>query len=444
MEILLKNGFIITENGIEKKDILISNEKIKEISKNIANCNNTLDCTGKYIIPGGVDVHTHFNIDVGIKSIDDFYSGGIAALFGGTTTIIDHPGFGPDKCPLDYQINRYLIDSKNCPVDFSFHGVLQWIPENIEEQLFNLKNKGITSFKLYTTYTYSLNDQEILKIFSIAKNLNLTIAIHAENHGMIEYLKEQFKKENKTTPIYHALSRPNISEAETVSRLIQLAKLIQYDKLYFVHISSKESLEILEKERNNGTKFFVETCPQYLFLDETKYLENDGELFILSPPLRSSKSCEAVLSSIKNKVIDVLATDHCSFSKENKKIGKINFLNCPNGIPGVQERIPLMFSLFLKGTISAKEFLETCCTNPSKIFGLYPKKGTISVGSDADIVIINPIPSKLEIKSNSNYSCFSNIENLVTIEKVFLRGNELLNNNEIKFDLTIGKFIKRE
>lgn len=447
MQSLLKNGFVLTENGLIKTDILVENEKIKNIGNITSENFNGIvyDYSNKFIIPGGIDVHTHFNIDVGIKSIDDFYSGGLAAIYGGTTTIIDHPSFGPDKCPLNFQIKAYTMFAKNSPVDYSFHGVLQHIPEDIEEQMLSLKKQGITSFKLYMTYTYLMDDYKILKIFETAKKLDIVICVHAENHGIIEFLKEKYKKEKLTTPIYHSKSRPDYSESEAVYRLLILAKTITFEKLYFVHISCKKSLDILKKFKDTGMNFFVETCPQYLILNEDCYLEQTGENYILSPPLRDKEDNIAVQNSINSNYIDVVATDHCTFSLKDKALGKDNFLICPNGIPGVQERIPIMFSEVLRGNITAKSFLNTCSLNPAKIFGLYPQKGSIKIGSDADIVILSAENFNFTTPiSKANYSVFKNYTSLVKIHSTFIRGNLILENGTLKNEAFKGVFLKRK
>lgn len=433
MNILLKNGLIVTQNGFEKMDILIENNIIKNIHPNIIHTDETLyDISGNFVIPGGIDVHTHFNIDVGIKSVDNFYSGGIAAIYGGTTTIIDHPGFGPKNCALDHQIKLYKTLAKNSPIDYSFHGVIQHVSENIEDELINLKNSGITSVKLYMTYTYALNDSDIIKVFSLAKKLNIVICVHAENHDIIEYLRNTFINENKISPIYHACSRPDYSESEAVSRLLSLAKSTDFTKLYFVHISCKKSLDILKKEKEIGREFFVESCPQYLLLNEEEYLTKDGVNFILSPPLRKKDDNIAIYENINNGNIDVIGTDHCTFSLEDKLKGTHNFTICPNGIPGVQERIPLLFTEVLKGNITVQSFLNTCCKNPAKIFGIDHIKGSIKKNLHADLVILSLNKSNFSNpKSLAKYSCFKNKESLVSIEKVFLRGNLILQNNQI-------------
>ena len=311
--------------------------------------------------------------------------------------------------------------------------------------MLNLKNKGITSFKLYMTYTYLMDDYEILKIFEIAKKLNVIICVHAENHGIIEFLKEKYKKQGLTSPIYHSKSRPDYSESEAVYRLLTLAKIISFEKLYFVHISCKKSLDILKDFKDNGMNFFVETCPQYLILTKDSYLKNNGENYILSPPLRNKEDNIAIQNYINLGYIDVIATDHCTFSLKDKALGKENFLICPNGIPGVQERVPIMFSEFLKGNISAKSFLNTCSLNPAKIFGLYPQKGTIEIGSDADIVVLSlenfTFTSPI---SKANYSVFENYNSLVKVHSTFIRGNLILENGNLKNKTFKGIFLKRK
>lgn len=447
MKSLLKNGLILTDEGLVKSDIIIENGIIKDISSSSFNNFDGViyDFSNKFIIPGGIDVHTHFNIDVGINSIDDFYSGGIAAIHGGTTTIIDHPGFGPDRCPLDFQIKNYMEFAKISPVDYSFHGVLQHVPKDMEEQMLNLKKQGITSFKLYMTYTYLMSDYKILKIFEIAKKLDVVICVHAENHGIIEFLREKYGEEGLTKPIYHSKSRPDYSESEAVHRLLVLAKSLAFEKLYFVHISCKKSLDILQSYRDNGMNFFVETCPQYLVLNDSCYLEEAGENYILSPPLRKKEDNTAIKNSINLGYIDVVATDHCSFSLQDKSRGKDNFLICPNGIPGVQERVPIMFSEFLKGNITAKSFLNTCSLNPAKIFGLFPQKGALKIGSDADIVILTPEPFNFTKPiSKANYSPFKNYVSLVKVDSVFIRGDLVLENGSLVDKDYRGVFLKRK
>jgi len=443
--LLIKNGNILIENKIEKLDILIENEKIKKIDKDISEdiCSNIFDAEGKYIIPGGVDVHTHFNIDVGIISADDFYSGSAAAAFGGTTTIVDHPGFGPKGCGLDYQINKYMKDAENSNIDYSFHGVVQEVYSDIFSQMEDLKKRGINSVKIYMTYAYKMTDDDVLRMFEYAKKLDMVVCVHSEDDKGIEFLRGKFTEENKLTPIYHAESRPDFIEGCSVYKLLSYAEITGFEKLYLVHISSKESMEIIEDFRKRGVRFFVESCPQYLFLTEEKYMEENGLDYILSPPLRKKEDTEYIKKALARNRIDVIATDHCSFTLEDKSKGKNDFKLCPNGIPGVEERILLLFNEVINGRLSVEIFLKTACENPAKIFGLFPKKGILTKGSDADIVIFEKKNSKIEnMHTAAKYSCYENFPLSAVIDTVILRGNIIIRNNEL-IKKSFGKFIER-
>lgn len=443
--LLIKNGNILIGNKIEKLDILIENEKIKKIDKNISKdiCDNIFDAEGKYIIPGGVDVHTHFNIDVGIMSADDFYSGSAAAAFGGTTTIVDHPGFGPKGCGLDYQIDKYLKDAENSNIDYSFHGVVQEVYSDIFSQMEDLKKRGINSVKIYMTYAYKMTDDDVLRMFEYAKKLDMVVCVHSEDDKGIEFLRGKFTKENKLSPIYHAESRPDFIEGCSVYKLLSYAEITDFKKLYLVHISSRESMEIIEDFRRRGVKFFVESCPQYLFLTEEKYEEKNALDYILSPPLRKKEDTEYMKKALINNKIDVIATDHCSFTLEDKLKGKNDFKLCPNGIPGVEERILLLFNEVINGRLSVEIFLKTVCENPAKIFGLFPKKGILENGSDADIVIFDKKDSKIEnMHTAAGYSCYEDFPLSVVIDTVILRGDIIIRNNKL-IKKSSGKFIKR-
>lgn len=443
---ILKNGFVLIDSKIECVDIKVRNEKIVEIGKKIE-CvgEDIIDLNGAYVAPGAIDVHTHFNIDVGIFSADDFKSGTEAALSGGTTTIIDHPGFGPKGCDLEYMVNKYMEYGKNSMIDYSFHGVAQEIDVDTFIGLKKLRERGINSFKIYLTYTYKQKDEQIIKFFKMAKDLDMVVAVHAENDDMIEYLRNKYINEGKTETIYHAYSRPGEVEAEAVGRLIKLAHMVGYEKLYLVHISSKEAMEEIELAKLQGKKFYVETCTQYLYLDNSKYFEKDAVKYVLSPPLREKADIKKLWYNIKNGNIDVIATDHCSFRLEDKYKGKDNFSKCPNGIPGVEERNLIMFSEFLNKKLTVKEYIDLVALNPAKIFGLEKRKGSIEIGKDADLVIFKAeknIIDESKLKSKANYSCFNGVELSAKIETVILRGNIVFRDGNIdnKFK---GQFLKR-
>ena len=456
MSLLIKNGTIVTASDIYKGDIFIENEIIKEIGLNIIRVvDEVIDADGKYVIPGGVDIHTHFNLHVGNTiANDDFYTGTIAAACGGTTTIVDHMGFGPVGCNLKHQINVYhKYADENAVVDYGFHGVIQHVDsEIINEMKEIIDDYGIQSFKGYLTYDYKIDDDKMIRVFERLKELGGIATIHCENHGSIQYLRKKFIDKGLKSPKYHYLSRPVESEAEAVNRMIKLAKMLNYERLYVVHLSTKDGLEYIKNARECGQNVYAETCPQYLLLDESKYeLENnEGLKYIMSPPLRSTENCEALWKGIKDGYIETIATDHCPFSfNRDKQLGKEDFTKCPNGVPGVEERIPLIFSEgVMKNRISINKFVEVCCTNPAKIFGLYPKKGTIAVGSDADITIIDPnkevVLTTDKLHSNVDYTAYEGFNLKGYPIFTILRGKVISKDGEFVGDKGYGKYIKRK
>jgi len=393
---LIKNGLVAGEYGSRNDDLRIDGEIIVDIGPSLTPRENeqVIDAVGKIIIPGGVDVHTHMDLKVGnVRATDDFYSGTVAAACGGTTTIVDHMAFGPRGCSISHQVDTYhgLADG-NAVVDYGFHGVLDHVDETILGEIKMLVSEGITSHKFYLTYDGRISDEEIIRLMECTSELGVMLAVHAENHGSITYLREKYRSTGKKTPIYHARSRPPECEAEAVSRMAWFAGITGETPLYIVHLSGGLGLESIRAARSREQKnLFAETCPQYLLLDESLYLREDGLKYIMSPPLRAPENQKALWDGIGRSDIDVIATDHCPFfyGKE-KQFGKDDFTKTPGGAPGVEARIPLMFSEVGAGRLTIEQFVTLCCANPARLFGLYPKKGVIAVGSDADLVLIDP------------------------------------------------------
>ena len=456
MSLLIKNGTIATASDTYKADIYIENGVIRYIGENIEeDADEVVDAKGKYVIPGGVDVHTHFNLDVGIAvANDDFYTGTIAAACGGTTTIVDHMGFGPKGCDLKHQVDLYhKYADGNSVIDYSFHGVIQHIDKNILEEMKRIfEDEGITSFKAYLTYDYKIDDEDMVKLFKRLKELEGITTVHCENHGSIKYLREKFASEGLKTPVYHCLSRPEEAEGEAVNRMINIAKIADDAPLYVVHLSTKLGLDYIKIAREKGQKVYAETCPQYLILDKSKYElpNNEGLKYIMSPPLREKNNCNELWKGINDGYIQTIATDHCPFSfNKEKQMGKDDFTKCPNGAPGVEERIPLIFSEgVMKKKISINKFVEVCCTNPAKVFGFYPKKGSIQIGADGDIVIIDPnkevVLTRKNLHSNVDYTAYEGIKvqgyPIMTIScgKIIVKEGEFLGHKGS------GNFIKRK
>ena len=465
-DLLVKNGLVVTEDAEEICDILCSGEKIKQIGKNLsAQCRTAhnmevIDAAGKIVVPGGVDVHTHLCLDTGSARVsDDFYTGTLAAAWGGTTTIVDHPGFGPAACSLDHQIKKYhsLAEGK-AVIDYSFHGVIQHVdphPAGVADVLSmmeTLANEGITSYKIYTTYANKLSDRDIYRVLERAKELNVLIAVHPENDGIVNYLRGKFRAEGKLSPCYHPLSRPVEAEAEAINRMMLFARTAGDAPLYIVHLTNSLGLEFIKNARKLGQKnIYAETCPQYLLLDESLYSlpESEGLKYIMCPPLRSAGHREALWQGLGSD-IDTVATDHCPFIFETQKIlGKDDFTKCPSGVPGIEERIPLMYSEGVaKKRLTLRRFTELCSTAPAKIFGLYPQKGVIKEGSDADIVVIDPEKRRIlgrdKLHANVDYSAYEGFEVQGYPECVISRGEVIIKNEAANAGSGRGRFIKRQ
>ena len=452
-DLLVKGGLVVTEDAEEQCDILCSGEKIKQIGKNLPHSNaDIIDAAGKIVIPGGVDVHTHFCLDTGTaKASDDFYTGTLAAAWGGTTTIVDHPGFGPPGCPLDHQIKKYhALAEGRAVIDYSFHGVIQHVNDEVLLNMKDLAEDGITSFKIYTTYGYKLKDEDIYRVFKRAGELGLLITVHAENDGVINFLRDKYKTEGKLSPNFHPLSRPVECEAEAINRLIMFAKAACDAPLYIVHLTSALGLEFIKNARSRGQKnLYAETCPQYLLLNEGLYTGDEALKYIICPPLRSGADSAALWQGLVSD-IDTVATDHCPFFYEAQKLaGREDFTKCPSGMPGVEERIPLLYSEGVaKKRLSLRRFTELCSTMPAKLFGLYPGKGVIMEGGDADIVIIDPEKymelHKNGLHANVDYSAYEGFKVHGYPVCTISRGEVIVKDNTVNAKPGRGKFIKRQ
>ena len=351
MKKLVKNGIIVTAERSFTADLLIDGETIAEIGSQIETDAETevIDAMGCYILPGGIDVHTHLNLALGSRHVSDgFYHGMRAAAFGGTTTIVDHPEAGPAGCSLFYQPDSYRQKLETeAVIDYGIHGVFQRVDAEILRQIPELVNSGIPSLKAYMTYDAMLQDSEIEQILQVMEPAHGLAAFHAEDDETIKRLREKYGSEGKLTPIYHAKSRPGTAEAAAIRRILEIAERCGHVPVYIVHLSTAKGLEEIKKARQKGQRVFAETCPQYLMLNEACYLQdgNAGLKYIMAPPLRTAADQEALWQGIIDGSIDVIATDHCSFSFADKvKYGQDDFRQCPGGCPGVETRLPLIFS----------------------------------------------------------------------------------------------------
>lgn len=452
--ILIKNGLIVTPEQVLQADLLVSGELIAAIDPKIDDVGaDIIDATGCYVLPGGVDVHTHFNLDVGVAvAQDDFYTGTVAAAMGGTTTIVDHPGFGPKGCSLMHQIDKYHEYARDkAVIDYSFHGVFQHFDADIAAQIPQLIEAGISSAKVYMTYDHKFTDEMLLELFTVAKEQQLLITVHAEDDLLIQKLKREFISASKTEPIYHAKSRPVQAEASAVSSVIKTAAKAGGAPLYIVHLSSKDGLKLIEESQSEDQWVFAETCPQYLLLGEDRYLlsGNEGLKYVMSPPLRSREHQDALWEGLAKGSIQVVATDHCPFDFVLKQqLGAEDFSKCPGGAPGVESRLALLFSEGVqKKRLTIDQFVRVTAENPAKIMGLYPQKGQLAVGADADIVIFDPEKNVTlahdMLHENVDYSTYEDFELSGWPILTMVRGSIVVRDGVFIGSQGFGKFIKR-
>ena len=455
MRTCIANGTIVTENGMYEGDILIEDGRILKIGK----CADThaeavIDASGKYVLPGAVDIHTHMDLDVGIaRVIDDFYTGTVAAACGGTTTIVDHMAFGPKGCSPWRQVREYhrLADG-NAAVDYGFHGVLQHVNDAALDDMAQIAvDEGITSFKVYMTYDYRLDDLDLMKVLERAAREGILIAAHCENHGIVTYFRDRFVRQGRTQACWHPVSRPDDAEAEAVSRLLYLARATGEAPVYIVHLSTRKGLEEVRKAKAAGQGHFgAETCPQYLLLDEQLYADpREGLKAIMAPPLRTQSDQDALWAALSNGELDTVATDHCPFTfAKQKQQGAEDFTKCPSGAPGVEERLILLYSEGVaKGRITLPQLVKYACANPARVAGLYPRKGAIEAGADADLVILDPdrtwTMTTDKLHGNADYTLYEGMPVRGAVERVLLRGETIAQDGAFTGQRGSGQYLRR-
>ncbi|MFW2368325.1 MAG: dihydropyrimidinase [Desulforhopalus sp.] len=454
-DILIKNGLIVTADDTIKADLLISSGKIKQLGDSL-DCpgSKVIDAAGKYVMPGGIDAHTHLNLQIGDHKVSDgFYEGSAAAAFGGTTCIVEHPSFGPENCSLMHQVDEFKrAGSENSVVDFGLHGVFQHVnPETLRECA-TLMDEGISSAKIYMTYSGRLQDSQILSVLERAKEVGLLTTYHAENHDIIDFLSNRLSSDNLKDPYSHSLTRPGCSEAEAIYRLISMADALGGVPIYIVHLSTAAGLSAIEAARARGLEVYAEVCPQHLLLTDFCYKEpdNKGLKYIMAPPPRKKEDVQALWQGLVDGTIDVVATDHCSFNfSEKLALGKDDFRRAPGGIPGVETRLPLLFSEgVLQNKISLNRFVEVVSTAPAKLMGLFPQKGNLSLGADGDVIVFDPNLEKTItpniLRQNADYSPFEGKTVRGWSTTTIIRGQLVVHENQLVVEKGWGQFVNRK
>ncbi len=455
MRTLLKNAHIVTAVDNYIADILIDGETIAAIGKlsiEESTIDKVIDIQGNLVTPGGIDPHVHLEMPfMGTFSSDSYETGTRAALYGGTTTLIDFVLQTQGKS-LQHALDDWNTRAKgNTLCDYSFHmAVTDYNNETKKEIQHFIENEGITSFKTFMAYKGALmiDDRQMIGLMQEVKKHGGLINVHATNGDMIDYLIAKHKAEDKLAPLYHYLSQPEVTEAEASARFADLANYTGCPG-YIVHLTCESALNAVRNATKRNQKVFVETCIQYLILDASLYEQNfEGAKWVMSPPLREKKDQATLWAGINQGLVQVVATDHCPFMWEQKLMGKDDFSKIPNGHPAIENRMELLFSEGVqKGKITLNKFVEVSSTNAAKIFGMYPKKGTIAVGSDADLVIWNENEnhtiSATTHHMNVDYSGYEGWECKGKIKQVFLRGSLVIDNKYCTINKGFGQFIKR-
>ncbi len=414
-KILIKNGTVVNYDRIFEADILVSDGKIEKIEKNISvNAETVIDARGKYVFPGGIDPHVHFHLPFYAGyTADDFYTGSRAALKGGTTTVIDFVTPKRGQSLIEAYEQR-LKEAENALCNVKFHvSPVDWHQGIEKEMEILVKNFGVKSFKIYLAYKHAIgiDDNIIIKVLETAKKIGALITAHCEHDETINYLRDKFVSEGKTSPEYHAKSRPPQAEAEAIERFLLMAKAVDTE-VYIVHVSTEAGIKKIIEAKNKGQKVYAETCPQYLLLTDDLYEDEfyKAAKYVMSPPLRKKSDNQALWQAIKDNYTDTVGTDHCSFNLYGQKdLGKDDFRKIPNGAPGVEHRLQLLYTYgVLENRISLQKFVEITSYNPAKIFGL-EHKGYLAPGFDADIIIWNK--EKTEIISAEKQ--LQNVDNTI-------------------------------
>lgn len=466
MTILIKSGLLITDQEQYQADILIDGEKIIDLGTNLyAPSADIVDAGGKFVMPGGVDPHTHFNLPMfGTVSSDDHYTGHKAAAFGGTTTVIDFVS-------QDYPDIAACVDAWHqkadsiAAIDYSFHMNITQMSELVKQQLPLLNEMGITSIKVFSAYNNRLRllDGEIFQVMRLARDHDILTMLHAENGDIIEILIAEALAQGKRSPEWHAYTRPAWSAVEATLRGAALAAMADAP-LYIVHMNAAGEVDQLDYARRKQVKVMGETCPQYLFFSEEDLRRPDGAKWVCSPPMRTRADNERLWEGVSAGILQTIGTDHCPFfyngqepiiyenvpvAIPGKELGATDFTKIPNGLPGVGDRLPVLWTYGVgKGRITPNQFVALTSTNPARIFGLYPQKGSLSIGSDADILIWDP-DKKIKYgvsyaKHRTDYNLFEGWNLVGYPEKVFLRGKLIVDQDQWFGKPGMGRFIFRK
>ena len=455
MNTLIRNGTVVTARETRAADVRIEGGRIKEVGPSLPanSADHAIDATGMYVMPGGIDAHTHLDMPLGaITSSDDFETGTRAAAFGGTTTIVDFAIQERGTNMRDALDTWWKKAEGRATIDYGLHMIVTDLGGSGLEDMDDMVGQGVASFKLFMAYPHSLmvDDATIFKALSQTAKNGALICMHAENGGVIDVLIARALAEGKTAPIYHALTRPPRAEAEAVGRAIAIAE-IAGAPVYIVHVTSEDALNQVREARDRGVPVFAETCPQYLLLsiDDLQRPGFEGAKYVLTPPLRPKEHQPKLWDGLKQDHLQVVSTDHCPFCFAGQKtLGKDDFTKIPNGGPGIENRLQLIYHYGVNsGKLSLNRFVEIVSTAPARIFGLYPKKGELAPGSDADVVIWDPHAAHtISARTHHmrvDYSMFEGFEVRGNARTVLSRGEVIVDGGQFLGKAGRGNYLKR-
>lgn len=451
-DLLIKNGQVVLPNGIKKVDVAVKDGKIALVKESISeSAKEVVDATGKIVVPGAIDVHTHLAMPFGgTISADDYFTGTRAALCGGTTSIIDYPCQRKGNSIKETLKQRFEMCEKDACCDYSFHvAITNFNDGEILKEMDEACESGITSYKGYMVYKKEgmmVDDGMIYQLLLRCKEVGAMLNLHAENPDIIDVRTEQFLKEGKTGPWYHYLSRPEFVTAEADKRAVHWATHLDAP-VYIVHMSDKEGLEAIIEAKKQGFDVKVETCPHYLEFTNEVFKREDGINFVCSPPMKGQDSLEALWKALNEGYIDTVATDHCPFQQKEKLWGKDDFTKIPNGCSGIENMYPYMLSKANEGKTTYETVVRVCSYNPAKIFGC-KDKGSLEVGKDADIVLFDPkkefTVSVKNMHSNYDHTIWEGYKCHGYVVSTYLRGRLVYKDGQFLGERGYGKFIKRE
>jgi dihydropyrimidinase len=456
MSVLIKGGRIVTAADDYVGDVYAENGTVALIGESIdVTADRVIDASGKLVMPGAIDPHTHLEMAFGgTVTCDDFTSGTVSAAFGGTTTLVDFCMQAPGSTFPEALANYHeKIERAKPVIDVGFHiGVTDLHTGGTLEDLARLPDEGVTSYKLFMAYKGAImvDDETLFKTMQVAAETGALVMVHAENGDAIDVLVKKALAEGKTEPVWHARTRPPITEGEATNRAVQLAR-VAGAPLYVVHVSCQEAIEPIARARAADWDAWGETCTQYLFIDETALEQPgfEGAKYVYTPPPRPKENQERLWHALSTGILSVVSTDHCPFNWDGQKtLGKDDFSKIPNGGPGIENRLHMLYHFGVKeGRFSLNRLVELVSANPAKFFGLYPRKGTIAVGSDADIVVWDPEKhltlSAVSHHSRIDYNLFEGTEVVGAPEAVLVRGQVIVEGDELVAQPGAGQFVKR-